>query len=72
MTEKEREVDNLVTWFLMFAGFMSAIAWGSMSWEFQKRCQDSCTPNDSMTPIYNFEHTCFCEVSNGKWQRMEP
>jgi len=69
MTEKEREIDNLVTWFLMVAGFISVIAWGSTTLDFEKRCEDSCAPADSITPLYNFEHTCFCEEGRGKWRR---
>jgi hypothetical protein len=64
--------ENLMTWFFMFAAFMSVIAWGSLTWEFEERCKSVCYPKESITPLYNFEHSCFCSEGNGKWRREFP
>jgi hypothetical protein len=70
--EKDQKVENLVTWFFMFAGFMSILAWGAATWDFEEKCELACVPGRAMTPLYKMEHTCFCETSRGKWEMKEP
>lgn len=69
MTQRE---ENLVTWFFMFAALVSVIAWGSLTWDFEQRCENTCAPRASITPIYEGRHTCFCSEGNGKWRREFP
>jgi len=66
--ERDQKVENLVTWFFMFAGFMSILAWGAMTWEFEENCKNSCYPSKSITPIYRLEHSCFCSDGPGRWR----
>jgi hypothetical protein len=70
--ERDQQVENLVTWFFMFAGFMSIIAWGSMTLEFDKKCEDACAPSASITPLYELRQSCFCDEGHGKWRREFP
>jgi len=69
--EQDQKVENLVTWFFLFAGFMSILVWGAMTREFEERCENSCLPKGSITPIYNFEHACFCDEGHGKWRKED-
>lgn len=66
MTQREQD---LVTWLFMFAALISVLAWGSLTWDFEKKCDNACYPAESITPLYNFEHACFCDEGSGKWRR---
>jgi hypothetical protein len=67
--ESNQKLENLVTWFFMFAAFMSVLAWGSLTLGFEESCKNACYPEASITPLYNFEHTCFCSEGVGKWRK---
>lgn len=66
MMQKE---DNLTTWFFMFLLFMSVIALGSASWKFEEKCSNACAPASFITPLYELQHTCFCDEGSGRWRR---
>lgn len=68
MTRRE---DNLVTWFLMFLILMGVAALGSSSMDFEEKCNNVCAPARYITPLYQFQHTCFCEESHGRWKLKE-
>ncbi len=67
----DRSDDNIVTWFFMFAAFMSILAWASLSRGFESNCESACAPAASITPLYQFEHTCFCDEGHGKWRKED-
>jgi hypothetical protein len=66
MSQKE---EGLVTWFFMFAAFMSVLAWASLSREFEEKCSNECSPARSITPLYEFRQTCFCDEGQGRWRK---
>lgn len=63
--------ENIVTWFFMFAALLSVVAWGSLTLDFQKRCEAACYPARSITPVYDFQETCFCDEGHGKWRKED-
>ena len=66
-----RNEENLITWFLMFATLLLVVAWGSLTWEFEEKCTNECTPAASITPLYDLQHACFCSEGHGKWRRAD-
>jgi hypothetical protein len=63
------KADGIVTWLLMFVVLMSVVAWSSLTIGFEDKCQSACSPARFITPLYEFQHSCFCDDGGGRWRR---
>jgi hypothetical protein len=63
--------ENLVTWLIMLAAFISVVVWGGMSLDFQSRCKSTCGTSRSLTPIMNLEEVCLCDEGHGQFRKVE-
>jgi hypothetical protein len=68
MTQKD---ENLVTWFMLAAGFLTMLAFMGKSMDFQDRCEARCGNPNVITPFVGLQETCFCEDGHGKWRRVD-
>jgi len=66
-----RETENLTTWFILVAGFLTLMAFAGNSMDFQDRCEAACGKAGAITPLVNFEETCFCNSGGGRWDRVQ-
>lgn len=66
MTKRE---EGMVTWFFMFVALMSVLFLASTTQDFEEKCSSACSPERFITPLYQMQHTCFCDVGHGKWLR---
>jgi hypothetical protein len=65
------DVDGMITLGFIAAGFLMIIGLMGFSMDFQKRCEATCAPQTSITPIVSFSESCFCDTGSGVWRRVD-
>lgn len=68
MKFSNEEIDKFSTLGMITVGFLVIIYMGSISMDFQKRCELRCGDQPALTPLVDLEEKCLCGEGNGRWR----